>query len=646
MQIDPSPLTAAGIDFSVLECVARNAVSSEVTIPGSSKTSKVVVFTVGGSYSMDDVRPNNGFYPDEDNGSTLVIFNTSDDVRLIFSNNRKFGPSVLAPFSKVTIDDNNDFTDGYVVAREFVSTKTAQQLHGDAFQGDVACATGSSPTGTTSATPLPTTALVAPPPSSYPTGAPTGASTVDPTGAPTPSPTAFPTGSSPATPSPTVAAQSYSCILPSVVSEFSVISEGNAIINAQNFNGLGLLIGGNLDRTNNNAGNIYQKSFVAGTRSGAWNWNPNPVLAGPFNTLVDFEQLRYISRNAVSSTAADGSRVIVINSGGTFTSAAQLSSDLKPWIDRYLVIFNTDLDVTLDFGTNGINFSALAPRSKLSVNVNSGDVRGFLAAREVVVSSTTNMVWQSYQYAGQPLCPTITGPPVPTSAPTPAPTSAALPTAPTPPGVCACTLPDYLKQKKWTLITKGDALHSAHSVYTGLAIGGTLSVYEPTTSKTVSYMSYMQAIFPATSYGINFNGGMQIDPSPLTAAGIDFSVLECVARNAVSSEVTIPGSSKTSKVVVFTVGGSYSMDDVRPNNGFYPDEDNGSTLVIFNTSDDVRLIFSNNRKFGPSVLAPFSKVTIDDNNDFTDGYVVAREFVSTKTAQQLHGDAFQGTTSC
>ncbi|KAI2501576.1 hypothetical protein MHU86_12900 [Fragilaria crotonensis] len=281
------------------------------------------------------------------------------------------------------------------------------------------------PTGDPTAAP---TEFPTGPPTAPPTGGPTADPTVHPTEAPTTSPTAFPTGpptplstSAPATPSPTVAAQSYSCILPSVVSEFSVISEGNAIINAQNFNGLGLLIGGNLDRTNNNAGNIYQKSFVAGTRSGAWNWNPNPVLAGPFNTLVDFEQLRYISRNAVSSTAADGSRVIVINSGGTFTSAAQLSSDLKPWIDRYLVIFNTDLDVTLDFGTNGINFSALAPRSKLSVNVNSGDVRGFLAAREVVVSSTTNMVWQSYQYAGQPLCPTITGPPVPTSAPTPAP---------------------------------------------------------------------------------------------------------------------------------------------------------------------------------------------------------------------------------
>jgi hypothetical protein len=154
----------------------------------------------------------------------------------------------------------------------------------------------------------------------------------------------------------------------------------------------------------------------------------------------------------------------------------------------------------------------------------------------------------------------------------------------------------------------------------------------------------MKAIVPATNHRINFNGGMQISSNPLTDAGIDFSVLECVAKNAKSSEVAIPGSSKTYKVVVFTKGGSYSMDDVR--DASYVDEDNGLNLMIFITSDDVRLTFKNNRKFGPSVLAPFSLVTVDDNNDFVDGYIVARQFMSTKTSQQLHGDAFQGDVAC
>lgn len=94
-----------------------------------------------------------------------------------------------------------------------------------------------------------------------------------------------------------------------------------------------------------------------------------------------------------------------------------------------------------------------------------------------------------------------------------------VPTAPTPPAVCACTLPDYPTTKEVSIRP------TVCIVYTGLAIGGTLTAYEPTTSKIVAYKSYMQAIFPTTNYGINFNRGMQTDPSPLTAAGINFCVL-------------------------------------------------------------------------------------------------------------------------
>ena len=389
-------------------------------------------------------------------------------------------------------------------------------------------------------------------------------------------------------------------------------------------------------RTTSNWGNINIKSFVQGSRTGNWNWNTNTV--GPFSALVDFEQFRYLSRNAVSSTASDGSKVLVINNGGTFSSPSALSSGFDQNTQNVLVIFNTGADVTLNFGMNNLNFSILAPSSKLTVMVDQRDIRGFLIGKELVVTGG-NISQQLY--TGTPSC--LSGPAItPAPAPTPAPVT---PSSGGPSGgSCACALPNYLTQKKYTLITKGDATHSAHSVYTALAIGGTLTAYDPSTSKTVAQKSYMQAIAPATNYGINFNGGMQISKTPLTDAGIDFSVLECVAKNAKSSEVAIPGSTKTYKVVVFTKGGSYSMDDVR--DASYVDEDNGLTLVIFNTCDDVRLIFNNNRKFGPSVLAPFSLVTVDDNNDFVDGFIVARDFMSTKTSQQLHGDAFQGVVSC
>jgi hypothetical protein len=205
-------------------------------------------------------------------------------------------------------------------------------------------------------------------------------------------------------------------------------------------------------------------------------------------------------------------------------------------------------------------------------------------------------------------------------------------------GQCPCTLPAYLTSGKFSLITKGNALVSAHNVYTGLAIGTTMTVFEPNTSKTVGGKSFMQAISPVTDHRVNFNGGIAISSNPLGEAGIDFAVLETFATKVKPSDVN------GYKVVVFTQGGTYTMDNVRPSG--YQDEDNGLTLVVFNTSENVRLAFGNNRKWGPSVLAPFSEVTIDDNNAFNDGYIVAKTFKSTQTYQQLHGDPYKGTTTC
>ena len=193
------------------------------------------------------------------------------------------------------------------------------------------------------------------------------------------------------------------------------------------------------------------------------------------------------------------------------------------------------------------------------------------------------------------------------------------------------------------MITKGNAQVSAHNTYSGLAIGGTLTVFDTSQYKAVDGMSYMNAISPATDYKVNFNGGKQFTankPPALSAAGVDFSVLECVARSAKSSEVN------GYKVVVFTKGGTYSMRDLRPDG--FQDYDQGKTLAIFNTADPVRLRADpiTGRKFGPSVIAPFSDVTIDDDNDFNDGYVVAKTFKATSTKQQLHGGPFKGELTC
>ena len=164
-------------------------------------------------------------------------------------------------------------------------------------------------------------------------------------------------------------------------------------------------------------------------------------------------------------------------------------------------------------------------------------------------------------------------------------------------------------------------------------------MFEPNTSKTVGGMSYIQAISPSSNYNVNFNGGKLFTSTPLSAAGINWSVLECVARTAKSFEAN------GYKVVVFTKGGTYTMDHLRPSG--FQDYDNGKTLAIFNTSESIRLaVGAGGRKFGPSVIAPFSEVTIDDNNAFNDGYVVAKTFRSTQTYQQLHGSPYKGGFQC
>jgi hypothetical protein len=149
----------------------------------------------------------------------------------------------------------------------------------------------------------------------------------------------------------------------------------------------------------------------------------------------------------------------------------------------------------------------------------------------------------------------------------------------------------------------------------------------------------MQAISPATNYNVNFNGGLKISSTPLRAAGIDFSDLECIARNAKDYEAN------GYKVKVITGSGTFTQDDVRPPD--WQDYDQGKTLVIFTTTGTVRLaVTSRGRKWGPSVIAPFADVVIDNNNDFNDGYIVAKTFKATATQQQLHGNPYKGPLQC
>lgn len=207
-------------------------------------------------------------------------------------------------------------------------------------------------------------------------------------------------------------------------------------------------------------------------------------------------------------------------------------------------------------------------------------------------------------------------------------------------GICSqhvtvqCALPPEVT--KYSLITKYNAHVGAHNIQHGFVIGGNLSDASPTEHARVFTHSFIgDQVFGDTW---NFEGGK--DYRPINDV-LNWSHLEDVARRAVSD------ACGPHKVVVMNEGGEYNTYHFR---FLGTGEDHGQTLVIFNTTEDIVLDSTQDgRQFGPSVLAPFSKVTLKDSAGYLDGYVIAREFNTTgKQAGQLqmHGNAYNGRIFC
>jgi hypothetical protein len=190
----------------------------------------------------------------------------------------------------------------------------------------------------------------------------------------------------------------------------------------------------------------------------------------------------------------------------------------------------------------------------------------------------------------------------------------------------------------FSLVTHGNALLSAINVSKGLVIGKALIVVNSTIAKTVSMKSHMQDIIPSKDFNVDFKDGFHLSAAPVYHAGIDLVILENFAKRVQ------PFDDGEYKVVVFNKGGRYSMGDIRPD--WFQERDYGKTLVVFNTAEEIILEFGGDRNWGPSVIAPSSKVTIDDNNAFLEGYIVAKTFASTNPFLQLDGEPYTGPVQC
>lgn len=229
----------------------------------------------------------------------------------------------------------------------------------------------------------------------------------------------------------------------------------------------------------------------------------------------------------------------------------------------------------------------------------------------------------------------------PSPPPPPGPTTTAVPSSER-----VCALPAAVLQ--YSLITLENAVLSAHTIYKGVAIGGLLTDGTPNSDTDITGPSIVKTLGTgAQSARIRFAGGVSNgDVSSI----FDWSQFMWIAQNV--HWLSRDGYN----VRVFKHGGTFSSAGSDWGlNWEGQGEDNGKTLMVFQTNEDIRLVGTGNgRQFGPSVLAPFSHVTLDGSAGFADGFIIARQFgpsgtfpsVGNAGQLQLHGDGYTGPLAC
>jgi len=212
-----------------------------------------------------------------------------------------------------------------------------------------------------------------------------------------------------------------------------------------------------------------------------------------------------------------------------------------------------------------------------------------------------------------------------------------------------CKIPD--EAREFSVVTLEDALISAHSMYYGIAIGGTLTDGTPSEDSTVdgtpSFINAMSANAPFKS---NFNGGKTVGPTSIpNSFQPDF---EYIAKHAVDSQTD------QYMVKVFTKGGvnnAVTLSDFKRNGQEGQPNEGKKNLAIFNTHDDIYIDHSDlDRQFGATIIAPFSKVYILGTAQYVDGAIYCKELATIDGSDpnqgadklQLHGYDYEGEIQC
>lgn len=191
-----------------------------------------------------------------------------------------------------------------------------------------------------------------------------------------------------------------------------------------------------------------------------------------------------------------------------------------------------------------------------------------------------------------------------------------------------------------------DATLSAHSFYTGIAVGGHLTDGSPRADATVGGHSWVGS--HDSGLRVNWNRGVSYVGSNEGYPFADWSAFENLARSLVAGRFA-----RGYRIHVVDQGGGadgshFDLRDFVTHNAAQG-ENNGKDLVVFTGSAPVHLRGSaDGRQFGPSVLAPFAEVVLHGDAGFIDGIVIARSLSDNGRAQglQMHGDGYDGPLTC
>jgi len=237
---------------------------------------------------------------------------------------------------------------------------------------------------------------------------------------------------------------------------------------------------------------------------------------------------------------------------------------------------------------------------------------------------------------------------------------------------------------EYSLITKGDMYVYGKQTYSKIAAGGRVEPGGVAAGRGFNFGGYTRQINGEVYYEQNGRIGRLCESTrtikwncaggktqkPLSEL-FDWSDFEWLAQHIKNSPLTEDlqtspvyqnGDGDDFVVRVYTQGGRYTIDDIlheyrgtaSPPRGY----DKGRTLAVFNTAEDI-LLTKDTESFGPSVLAPFSCVTLAGHAGYIDGFLVAKQFGKCNSypdsaddvqrnifALQHHGDCYKGPIEC